>query len=667
MKLFIKKLILWPRNHDLPYREIEFSLNKINVITGESGTGKSTITSIIDYCLGSGKCAIPVGLIRQKCEWYGVLLQLEHSQMLLARHDPDGNQETSEMYWQEASAIKLPAVILGKNVSLDVVKARLNELAGIPKVDIGMGFGDASMPIYPSFRDMAAFNFQPQHIVANPYTLFFKTDTTQHREKLRTIFPFVLGSVTPEMLLQQRELKDLEKDFKRRQLEVDERIRAAETWIGNIEAYYIQARRLGLLPHGSDNRDGWSAARYLSELSTVSSFLAEHELPSLVPGAGEEYAAELEKVLSMEDELGKEVGDLTRRIGKMRELDSVLNSYQDSMAASGDRLSSAGWLRKRLKDACDCPVCSAHHDHGNAALEKLLSLADEYSNITRQICAVPSKLQVELEDVRRELRAKEDELSKVREKRKFLEDKNREQAGLRQRIRQIYTFVGRLEQAIESYKPDDRIREMQAKLVEVKNRMNNLKRAVNPYLIKKCFDGAIEGVSRVISRYAEELTLEHAEENALLDARELTVKFHGKNGRTDFLWEVGSGQNWVGYHLATLLAIHHYLLDNAKNPVPSFLVIDQPSQVYFPEASWGDDIDARPTASKSANISEDILGVRRIFKKLKTFLDEKPGAFQIIVTEHAGSITWEEVKDAIAVIGNWRGGQEDYLIPKSWM
>ena len=40
----------------------------------------------------------------------------------------------------------------------------------------------------PSFRDMAAFNFQPQHIIANPYTLFFKADTTEHREKLKVVF-----------------------------------------------------------------------------------------------------------------------------------------------------------------------------------------------------------------------------------------------------------------------------------------------------------------------------------------------------------------------------------------------------------------------------------------------------------------------------------------------
>ncbi|GEM_PF-2071909 len=44
---------------------------------------------------------------------------------------------------------------------------------------------------------MGAFNFQPQHIVANPYTLFSKADTTEHREKLRAIFPLVPGKELP--------------------------------------------------------------------------------------------------------------------------------------------------------------------------------------------------------------------------------------------------------------------------------------------------------------------------------------------------------------------------------------------------------------------------------------------------------------------------------------
>ena len=48
-----------------------------------------------------------------------------------------------------------------------------------------------------SFRDLVAFMFQPQNVVANPNVLFYKTDSYEHREKLKAIFPYVLGAVTP--------------------------------------------------------------------------------------------------------------------------------------------------------------------------------------------------------------------------------------------------------------------------------------------------------------------------------------------------------------------------------------------------------------------------------------------------------------------------------------
>ena len=196
--------------------------------------------------------------------------------------------------------------------------------------------------------------------------------------------------------------------------------------------------------------------------------------------------------------------------------------------------------------------------------------------------------------------------------------------------------------------------------------MRRLRDAVNPGRILKRLQAAVETVSRRIGINAVELKLEHANENVQLDVKELTVKFGNPNGRTDYLWEVGSGQNWVGYHLATLLAMHHHLLGLENNPVPSFLVLDQPSQVYFPEAAWSSE-DEKPTQSLGGNLSEDIKGVQRIFNQLKKFIDEHKGEFQIIVTEHAGEITWKDVKDSVELVGNWRNKAADYLIPRDWL
>ena len=54
-----------------------------------------------------------------------------------------------------------------------------------------------------------AFTFQPQNIVANPDVMFFKADTTEHREKLKTIFPYILGAITADVLQARFELDRL--------------------------------------------------------------------------------------------------------------------------------------------------------------------------------------------------------------------------------------------------------------------------------------------------------------------------------------------------------------------------------------------------------------------------------------------------------------------------
>ena len=44
---------------------VKFESGVVNVISGASKTGKSAVVAIIDYCLGSDKCAIPVGVIQE--------------------------------------------------------------------------------------------------------------------------------------------------------------------------------------------------------------------------------------------------------------------------------------------------------------------------------------------------------------------------------------------------------------------------------------------------------------------------------------------------------------------------------------------------------------------------------------------------------------------------
>jgi hypothetical protein len=307
---------------------------------------------------------------------------------------------------------------------------------------------------------------------------------------------------------------------------------------------------------------------------------------------------------------------------------------------------------------------TALHTDGNARLADLKTLAQEMTALTASVHQAPAKLDQELAALRVELREKEGALSKARQKRKYLEAESTGLAAQRQRVRQIYLFVGRVEQALENVSASRNVDELQSRVKTMGAKIAQLRRDLDPSAQRDRLNAAVDRVSATIAEYARLLRLEHRTENVRLNVRELTLQFSPLSGRTDFLWEVGSGQNWVGYHIAGMLALHEHFVSMPENPVPDFLVIDQPSQVYFPEA-WPS-IEETPETNGKSDRSPDIEGVHRIFRALSVFLDTVSAEFQIIVTEHAGSITWRGLPH-VHVVGNWRVGQDEFLIPADWI
>ena len=189
----IKGIILWPRNTSFEPRVIRFELGKVNVISGGSRTGKSAVIPIIDYCLAGNSCSIPVNTIRDACEWFGVVIATPTGDKLLARREPGAQRVTDDMFVSESATIASIPRRITKNTSADQVRRLLDEVAALSNLDFGAGEQSSGFEGRPSFRDLAAFTFQPQNIIANPDIFFFKTNTYEHREKLRKIFPYIWG------------------------------------------------------------------------------------------------------------------------------------------------------------------------------------------------------------------------------------------------------------------------------------------------------------------------------------------------------------------------------------------------------------------------------------------------------------------------------------------
>jgi hypothetical protein len=319
MKLAILKVILWPKDSSKQPREVNFQPDRINVITGQSGSGKSAMTAIIDYCLGSGKCAIPVGLIRDKTAWFGLLLDVGSTRLVVARPEPGQQQRTSDLYLMEGREVLVPATP-EKNASIDALKDRLNQLAGLPDVGFGGQDSPSGFDSRPSIRDMAAFNFQPQHVVANPSTLFFKADTYRHREKLKTIFPLVLGALNNEQLALQGELTLLTEHLTSLKLEFENRRASAEVWKSEAHAYYSRAQELGLLPNSPAADAGWPLEKFIPHLETVPEFVSRFGLPVVEKGASEQAVDEIVALRENEEMVSLELSQRRDVLSRIKRL-----------------------------------------------------------------------------------------------------------------------------------------------------------------------------------------------------------------------------------------------------------------------------------------------------------------------------------------------------------
>ncbi len=152
--------------------------------------------------------------------------------------------------------------------------------------------------------------------------------------------------------------------------------------------------------------------------------------------------------------------------------------------------------------------------------------------------------------------------------------------------------------------------------------------------------------------WASELKLEYSEYPLRLDLKQLTVVADTEAGPIP-IFKMGSGENWVGYHLIVHFALHKWFVKK-KRPVPCFLFIDQPSQIGFPADK---DINEKIDSIKN----EDREAVARMYRLALSVVQELNGDFQVILTDHA-DISEKWFQDC--VVERWRGGKK--LIPETW-
>ena len=372
----LTKLILWPRD-DRPFRIVNFEPGLVNVISGSSKTGKSAVIPIVDYCLASGKCSIPVGVIREACSWFGIVVETIEGWKLLARREPGDARQTSDMFVLEGSgsAPEIPARIVGKNRSSEDVKAMLDRLAGLSRLRLDTEGSTERV----SFRDLMAFSFQPQYVIANPMVLFYGADSNDHRDKLKAILPYVLGALTPEMLAAKWDLERLGRELRRKEAALDEVRRSVRAWQVETRAWVRTAVELGLLPDSTEVPSAWADVVDLLRLAAgFDTKVAFASLRSIEPSL-----QRLSTLREQESVEARGLGDLRQRLSEIERLVAGSEIYGSAIRVQRDRLNVSAWLRARA-DNTDDPLARTGESR-----ERLDRLVEALSAIEVQVRTHP--------------------------------------------------------------------------------------------------------------------------------------------------------------------------------------------------------------------------------------------------------------------------------------
>lgn len=648
----ILKLILWPRAAEAPPRVVEFSKGAVNVISGASKTGKSAVIPIIDYCLGADKCAIPVGVIRENCSWFGVLVETIEGQKLLARREPGDQQRTGDMFFLEGPTVLVPDQTPAKNINVDAVKETLNRLAGLTGLDFEPS--DPGFNARPSFRDLMAFNFQPQNIVANPNVLFFKADTTEHREKLKVIFPYVLGAVTARVLLARAELERLLRVLRRKESELRTVESASDAWRLEAQTWLRQAIDLGLMTADTLVPTDWNET-----LSLLRAVVQGNGNRALLSIAGVD--ATLGRLQYLRDQEATAAADLSEHRQRLAELRRLLESstaYGDAIRVQRDRLSISQWLATLGEEREDALVQLTE-----GSRRSLSELTGALSGLELRLRSLPSlsdSLDKEILRLRGAAEKAMDALNAIRREILELERNSEVAREASNRADRAERFLGRVEQALKLYDEADSAGQLRSEIEDLRRRTAELQRVVREAEIQRKLRNALTTIEATSAALIPQMDAEWPNAPIRLIVEDLTLKII-RGTREDYLWEIGSGANWLAYHVAITAALQRFFLAEPHHPVPSLLVYDQPSQVYFPKRTRenGDLEEASPRWR-----DEDVDAVRKVFQVLSKEVALSAGRLQVIVLDHAGDEVWGGLDDVV-LTEEWRDGIK--LVPVDWV
>lgn len=607
----IRELVLYGYNGKV--RHLPFALGQVNIITGRSKSGKSVVGDIIDYCLGGDSCNIADGVVRDNVAWYGLLLQFEHERVFVARKNPDkGQQTTGVCYIDIGEKIEAPDNCdFSSNTNVSGIEESLTRRIGISENLNTPPEGQSRLPLAANIRHALYYCFQGQDEIAAKNFLFHHQSDDFITQAIKDTIPYFLGAISEEALTLENERSILKRKLtlEKRKLEENRYLMGG----GSERAISLigEARQAGLID-ASTQIDYQNYREMYSVLQTAMNWS-----PSMIgSNSGMDrltfLQSKLQEIRDEFDEIGISLDNARKFVGETA-------GYSGEAQHQKMRLESIGLFEQLTFNPEKCPLCSGTLEQPLPSVEmikaSIVNLDKSIANVTRE----QPKLRAFISDLEREREKKQEEIKALEAEIDGLYQQESERARLRDINARRGKVVGRISLWVESVENDTESEKQEQVVKRIEGRIKEIDDILDRDSVEERKQSALSRIQEDMTKWAKALQLEHSDNPYRLDLNKVTVVVD-KPERPVPLKQLGSGSNWVGVHLIAYFALQRFFV-NANRPVPRFLFLDQPSQVYFPS-----ELDEKQIDWNEVNIMYQFIIDRTI---------ELNGKLQVIVVDHA--------------------------------
>lgn len=647
MSLQIRSIILYHSSGNT--RNLSFELGRVNIITGKSNTGKSSLAEIVDYCLGRSTFTIPEGVIRDSVAWYAVVLQVFDTQVFIAKPAPSGDAATpsqSQVFLHVANEVNIPPLSeLKTNSNDDAVVEYLSGLLGISRNLNIPEEGQTRRPLEATLRHSKFYLFQPQSVVANKDVLFFRQAEPYIPQTIKDTLPYFLGAVKEERLRILNELRIAKRDLSRAKRRLSESESITSEFSDRAYALLIEAQQVGLVSTEVAPQD-------LQELLELLKVTLSWQPSSVLPISNDRLLQLQKTVNDLRDEFEHVHGRIQ---GVQLHLEEA-RGYSSEAVHQKMRLQSIELIEETNGHQSLCPLCSSEMKQ---LIPSVTAVKGALEEMNRSLQSVDRE-RPRLEDYLRELTEKQEEIRHEIERNELAIEGILAEDEVARQIRdansRISRVVGRISLYLETVELTNAVSPLRDEVAKLEMLVHKYEEQLDPNEVNDVQASILSIMASWMSQWAVRLRLEHSGFPYRFDIEKLTV-IADRPGRPIPLERMGGGENWLGSHLIVIMALHRYFVEQAR-PVPHFVFLDQPTQVYFPS-----DVYAALEGRKGELRDYDREAVNRMFEFLFDVCQELAPHFQIIVTEHANLDT-DRFQSAL-VEEPWTEGLA--LIPQNWL